>query len=153
MQVGCPRGDSLADLDYIVNVALGISPARDRKADQLESGGSFAPVWLSAKHDRTDLAAADPASLVERHRQGLAWVLQWCDVRHKRPGVDVDGVAADRKDDRDAAGVQRFTEVSGRPGPVAQVIVRDSFGQTLSDRLEVTAGEPPICRETFGQHK
>ena len=106
---------------------------------------------MAAEHDGADLAAADAALAVERDRQRLARVVERRDVGQQRPRIEVDRVAADRLDDRDAGRVERLAEVGGRADPVAQVVLVDDLAQALGDRLEVAAGEAAVGREALGQ--
>ena len=92
---------------HVVDVALGVGPARDRQADEVHRRRRLGPVRVPPEHHRPDLAAADPALHVEGDGQRLARVLQRRDVRQERPRVEVDGVAADRPDDRHAGRRQR----------------------------------------------
>ena len=106
---------------------------------------------MPPEHDRADLAAADAALEVERDGERLARVLERRDVRQQRPRVEVDGVAAERLDERDAGRVERLAEVGRRADPVAQVVLVDDLAQALGDRLEVAAGEAAVGREALGQ--
>ena len=150
-QVGRPGGDREDDLDHVVDVALGVGPAGDRQADQVHRGRGLGPVRVAPEHDRADLAAADPAHLVERDGQRLARVVERRDVRQEGPGVEVDGVTADRPDDRHPGRVERVAEVGGRADPVAQVVLVDDLAEALGDRLEVAAGQAAVGREALGQ--
>src|SRR5829696_5204896 len=58
-------GHRPADLDHVVDVALGVGPARNRQPDQVHAGRLLAAVGMPAEHHRADLARADAADLVQ----------------------------------------------------------------------------------------
>ena len=72
-------------------------------------------------------------------------------MRQERARVEVDRVAADGLDDRDAGRVERLAEVGGRADAVAQVVLVDDLAQALGDRLEVAPGEAAVGREALGE--
>ncbi len=136
---------------HVVDVALGVGPARDREADEVHGRRGLGPVGVPPEHDGADLAAADPALVVEGDGQRLAGVVERRDVGEEGPGVEVDGVAADRPDDGHARLRQRLAEIGGAGDPVAQVVIVDHLAQALGDRLEVAAGEAAVGREALGE--
>ena len=144
-------GHGLTDLDHVVDVALGVRPARDGQPDQVHARRVLAAVGMPAEHHRADLARPDAAGLVERHRQGLPGVGQRRDVRQQRARVQVDRVPTDRLQHRDPVPDQRIAEVRGGLDPVAQVVVVDHLPQPLGQRLEVTPGQTAVGREPLGQ--
>ena len=111
-QVCGPRGDLGADLDHVVDVALRVGAAWDGEPHEIHRRGRLAPVRLPAEHDGADLAAADSAGDVERHRERLAGVLERRDVRQQRTRVDVDRVPAGRLQDREAGALQALRQVA-----------------------------------------
>jgi Beta-eliminating lyase len=48
-QLGRPRGDGVAHLDHVVDVALRVRPPRDRDADEAERRGPLGPVGVQAE--------------------------------------------------------------------------------------------------------
>src|SRR5918996_2275177 len=133
--------DPADDLDDVVDVRLGVDPARDGQADELHWCGRLGPVGMEPEHDRADLAAADAALTVEGAGQGLARVLEWRDVREQGGGVQVDRVPADRLHAWDPGLHQRLAEVRGRANPVAQVVLLDDLAQSGGHGLQVPPGK------------
>ena len=106
---------------------------------------------MQAEHHRPDLDAAHAALEVERVGERDARVGERRDVRQQRAGVDVDGVAAGRLDDRHAGRDQLVAEVLGGADAVAQVLLVDDLLEPARDRLEVVAGQPAVGGEALGQ--
>jgi hypothetical protein len=123
-------------------------------------GRGLGAVGTQAEHDRADLAAADPALEVQGAGECLARVGQRVDVRQHRPGVDEDGVAAERHDNRDAGLFQSLPEVLHRPDPVAQVVVvdgpslgpfsRGSSSDGLPSGVNISARRVVVMAATIG---
>ncbi len=92
-------------LHYIVDVALGVDPAGDGQAHQLHGSWRFLPALgiTAAEHHGADLDRADSGLAIELHHQRLAGQLQRRDLGEKGGSIDVNGVAAGRLHDGNAA--------------------------------------------------
>ncbi len=139
----------LEALDNVVDVALGVDAAGDGEAQKLLVRRLLAAVGLPAEHDRSDLDPADPARHVQRHGQRLSRVVQRRDVGEKRLRVDVDGVPADRLDDRHAQLGEGLAEVAGRGHAVLQVVLVDDLLQPHGDGLQVASRQSPVGRKAL----
>jgi hypothetical protein len=94
---------------------------------------------------------ADAGFQVEGAGECLARKLVWRDVRQQAAGVDVDGVAAGREDNRDAAREQGVGEPGGRVGAVGEVGGVCDLEEALRECLEVAPGETAVGGKAFGR--
>ena len=90
---------------------------------------------------------------IQFHRQGLRRELAACDVRQHALGVNVDGVAAGRLDDRHTGVGDVPAKVVGGYDPVLQVIRVEDLFKAHRDGFEVAAGESAIGGEALRQNK
>src|SRR5439155_25740566 len=99
------------DAGDVLEVGVRVDAARHGQADEVEVGQGFHPRAAgvgAAEHHATDLDGADAAFQIEGDREGLGGVELRGQVRSERAPVDVDGVAPNRLDDRDARRGERL---------------------------------------------
>ena len=72
-------------------------------------------------------------------------------MRREGARVDVDRVAADRLDDRDAGRGESLAEAADLADAEREVVVVEHLAQTDRHRLEVAAGEAAVGREALDQ--
>ena len=151
LQGGSPGDHITGDLDHVVDVALGVGPSRDGETDEVHRRRRLRSVGMPAEHHGADLASPDPAGAIELHGQRLTRELERRDVRQERPRIEIDRVAAEWLDARDAGLDERVAEVGGRTRAIPEIVLVHHLRETLGDCLEVTAREPPVRREALGE--
>src|SRR3990172_6943951 len=125
------RGYLLERGDHIIQVTLGIDPARDCQPDQLQLRiEHLASLWVRmGEHDRANLHGAYAALQVKLNRQRLPGEMALGEMGEKPPGVDVHRVTAGWLYDWDPGFEQTLCQVSGLPKPVIQVIYLQTLAQ------------------------
>jgi len=106
---------------------------------------------VPSKHHRADLHRTDACVAVDLDRQRLRRKLLLRNVRQHAHGVDVNGVATGRFDNRDAVIGDVTAEIIGGSDTIAQVIRVQDFCKADGDGLQIAAGQPTVSRETFGK--
>src|SRR4051812_45570016 len=94
------------DLDYIVDVALGIDAAGDRQADQVH-------LCCAREHQRADFYGTDSTFQIQFCGESYAGKLIWLNVRKEGTGVKIDSVTSRRLDDGDSVARDVIAEVGG----------------------------------------
>ena len=153
--VGGNRLRLLEDLRHrvggVLELARGVRAPRNREPQELEARMPVLPRRrIAAGHDRADLGAAHAAREVERARERPAGEAGRRDVRQRLAGVQVDGVAAGRLDDRGTGRGERLAEVGDLGDAVAQVLLVHHLVEADRDHLEVAPGEAAVGREALG---
>jgi plasmid stability protein len=150
VQLAGAAGDVGADLDDVVDVALGVGAARHGEAHEVERRGPLGAVGPTAEHHRADLAAADAAGEVELDGQRLAGVA--------RAGTCGSSARASMYTAWPPAGApsgcrRRTAPRRGKPwsapGNAGSRAARPP--EPLRDRVQVAAGEPAVGREALGE--
>ena len=142
----------LNSLEHVVHVALRVHAPRNREPHEVGTRRVLlAAVRVHAEHHGADFAAANAGLDIEFHGEGLAGVVQRLDVRQEAPRIEIDGVAARRRHDRDSGVEQAIDDVTRGQEPVVEVVLVEDFAQADGDGFEIAAGEAAVGRKALGE--
>jgi hypothetical protein len=128
----------------LLELAGRVDASRHREPNELEGRMAIlARRRVTPGHDRPDLDATHSAGQVERAGQRLRRERLGREMSQHRPGVQVDGMPAERPQHGGAGLAEHGSEVGDLLDPVAKVVLAEDLAKPDGDRLEVPAGEAP----------
>src|SRR5579864_2962394 len=139
-----PLVDFENSLHQVVHVALRVNAARNRETQE------FVPGLLS-KHNRSDLDRPHAGMTVQFDRQSLTGKLRTGDVRKHPSGINIDGVATGRLDNRYAMVGDVPSKVGRRCNAILQVFGLENLVETDCDRFQIAPSQAAVSRKTFGE--
>ena len=74
----------------------------------------IASVRVQSEHDGADFDGSDTGFQIELDGERLARIFEWLDMRQESSCVEIDGMSACRRHDRDAGFAQMIDDVSCR---------------------------------------
>src|SRR3954469_23184585 len=133
-------------LNDIIDVALSVDPAWNRKPHQLHRCRGFLSAFRIAlpEHHRSDLDPTDSCLSVQLHHQSLAGKLERGDLGEEGCRVDIDRVTAGRLHDGNPGLGNVLSQIRGRADSVKEIVLVQGLMQPNSYGVEVAAGHPAV---------